>query len=238
MEKPLFLAEKPSPNLTPRRRSFRSVAYQKTMVFDFSKTFKTYDAKTYKKEDFTGTRCPRCYAAGRFKLHGSYRRHAAYWHMSKITCEFIEIKRIKCLSCKTTHAVMPGDLIPYKLLSLFIVLFILGLFYLEGEPVLKIAEAGGFSFQFIYSALYAYRKHASGISQYFREASAGDVPPTLDDAGIVSLIREPFLEFQSGYIELNKRPCFMCKFFNSAKAPPIGRLAPIPPPVGSNITLE
>jgi len=202
------------------------------MVFDFSKTFKTYDAKTYKKEDFTGISCPRCYAAGRFKLHGSYRRHAAYWYMSKITCELFEIKRIRCLSCKTTHAVMPGDLIPYKLLSLFVVLLILSLFYLEEEPVQKIAEAWGFSFQFIYSALYAFRKYATGITQYYREASVGDVPHALDYAGIVSLIRKPFLEFQSGYIEFNKRPCFMCKFFYSVKAPSIGRMAPILPPGG------
>jgi len=199
------------------------------MVFDFSKICKTYDAKIYKKSDFAKTSCPKCPAVGRFKLYGSYQRHVLYFIDQGLIYKYIEIKRIMCCSCKTTHAVMPGDIIPYKLLSLFIVLFIIILFYVEKTPVLKIAAGWNFSFQFIYYSLAVYQIHATRIYQYFRETSRRVIPPELDDAGIVSLIKEPYTIFQSGYIKLNKRPCFMCKFFDSIKAPPVGLMPPVLP---------
>ena len=204
------------------------------MIYDFSKRCKTYDADSYKRADFSETRCPKCHAVGRFKLHGSYHRHVLYFVKLLLTYEFIKIKRIKCLSCKTTHAVMPGDIIPYKLLSLFVVLFILNLFYVDRTPVLKIAAAWDFSFQFIYSALSAFRKFAPSIYLYFREVSRGLIRSGLGLAGIFSLIQKPFLGFQASYLESNKRPCFMCKFFNNANAPPIGRLVPVLPPGGQS----
>jgi len=202
------------------------------MVFDFSKTCKTYDANSYKNSDFAVTRCPGCYAVGRFKLHGSYHRHAMYFGEHELICEFYEIKRIKCLSCKTTHAVMPGDIIPYKLLTLLVMIFILVLFYLEKNPVLKIAEEWKFSYQLIYSAIAVFLIYASRIYLYFKEVSHGIIRHGLNEAGIVALIKKPYTEFQSGYLELNKRPCFMCKFFNRPGAPPSGRMAPPLPPGG------
>jgi len=232
MEKPLFLAEKPSPNLFPRHRGDRFDAHQSIMVFDFSKTCKTYEAKSYKKEDFIWTHCPGCPAVGRFKLYGSYYRHAIYFGGSELIYEYMEIKRIMCLSCKATHAVMPGDIIPYKLLTLFVLLLILGLVYLEKTPVLKIAEAWKFSHQFIYSAIAAFLMHAARIYLYFKEASRGAIPHGLGDAGIVALIKKTYAIFQSGYLGSYKRPCFMCKFFDRPGAPPTGQMAPLQPPGG------
>jgi hypothetical protein len=192
------------------------------MVYDFSKVCNTYDPKTYNRSDFAATHCPKCPAIGRFNLHGSYHRHVLSFNTRELVHKYIEIKRIMCLSCKTTHAVMPGDIIPYKLLSLIVVLFVLSLLYSAKMPVLKIAVEWGFSFQFIYSTLAAFCKHVPSIYQHFKELSRGTIRLDLDDAGVLSLIREPIIGFQSGYIEFNKRPCFMCKFFNSAKAPPVG----------------
>ena len=199
------------------------------MVFDFSKICKTYDAKTYKRSGFAATRCPNCPAVGRFSLHGSYHRHVLYFTKQELAYKFIEIKRIKCLSCETTHAVMPGDIIPYKLLSLLVVLFILTMIYIKKATVLKVAAIWGFSYQFIYSILYAFQKHAQRIYQYFRETSHGIIQPNFDGTGILSLIQKPYTRFQSGYIEFNKRPCFMCKFLGAASAPPIGRMPPALP---------
>jgi hypothetical protein len=224
MEKPLFPGRKTFSKSPLTALTEYINAYQKIMVYDFSKVCKTYDAKSYRRLDFATTRCPKCPAIGRFNLHGSYHRHVLYFDMRELVHRYIEIKRVKCCSCKTTHAVMPGDIIPYKLLSLFVVLFVLDLYYLSEMPVLKIATALGFSFQFIYSALAAFRRHAAGIYQYFKEITRGTVRLGLDEAGVLSLIRKPVTDFQSSYIKFNKRPCFMCKFLTSPKAPPVGRM--------------
>jgi ribosomal protein S27E len=200
------------------------------MVYDFSKKSNTYNAKSYKKADFTSTRCPKCHAVGQFNLHGSYYRYIVFFVMLDLVYKHIEIKRIRCLFCGATHAVMPGDLIPYKLLSLFAALYILSSYYLDRVPVLKIAAAWRFSFQFIYSSLTAFRLHSSRIYQYFWKASNGGIQAGLDDAGIMALIREPYMGFQSGYTESNRRPCFMCKFFNKANGPPSGVFIPFTAP--------
>jgi len=197
------------------------------MIFDFSKTFKTYDADSYKKEFLSATRCPKCRAVGRFNLHGSYHRYAAYFDKAELVRRRVKIRRVRCRSCKSTHAVMPGDLIPYAFLSLFVTILILAMFYLKKVAVLKIADTWGFSHQFIYSVLFSFRLHADRIYQYFRETSSPPPDAGLDYAGITALISKPFIEFQSGYVQLNRRPCFMCKFFYKSDAVHIGLTAPM-----------
>jgi hypothetical protein len=122
---------------------------------------------------------------------------------------------------------MPGDIIPYLFLSLCAVIFILKLFYQSKVPVLKIALELGFSYQYLYSVLHSYRKHVPWITIYLRETSQCAPGVGVGGEGAISNIREPYTSFQSGYIRRNKRPCFMCKFFGSAKAPPVGFL-PLP----------
>jgi hypothetical protein len=185
--------------------------------------------KNLQKVGLCGDALPKLSCCRTLNLHGSYNRHVLYFAKQELVYKFIEIKRIKCLSCETTHAVMPGDIIPYKLLSLLVVLFILTMIYIKKAAVLKVAAIWGFSYQFIYSILYAFQKHAQRIYQYFRETSHGIIQPNLDGTGILSLIQKPYTRFQSGYVEFNKRPCFMCKFLGAASAPPIGRMPPALP---------
>jgi hypothetical protein len=162
-------------------------------------------------------------------MHGSYWRYAIYFKGfdgDEIICKLMGIKRIKCVSCRTTHAVMPGDIIPYEALTLFVIMYILALFYLKKIPVLKIAKGWDFSFQFIYCVLRIFHIHMNNIRQYIREVSPEDIPAVFDASGILALIKNPYIKFQSGYIGINRRPCFMCKFFNGRGAPPIGVYAP------------
>ena len=178
------------------------------------------------------TRCPKCRAVGRFTLHGSYLRHAVYFQGLEAVCELVKIKRVRCLSCKSTHGVMPGDLVPYRLLSLFVVMFILISIIIRETPVLKIAKAWDFSFQFLYSVLSAFHIHINIIHQYFMETAPMSGPLTPGAASVLSLVREPYIIFQAGYTKLNHRPCFMCKFHNKGGAPPIGGLTSKLPPGG------
>jgi hypothetical protein len=195
------------------------------MIFDFSCTCKTNSKDIYKKESFINTSCPKCPAIGRFNLHGSYSRYVAYFEKFELVHKLMDVKRIKCLSCKSTHAVMPGDLIPYRLLSLFVVIFILASVYLKRIPVLKISDVWNFSFQFVYTVIYAFRMHISRIHQYFNETVYGTALFPIAPGQVLALIQKPYISFQSGYTKLNRRPCFMCKFFNRGGAPPIGIMA-------------
>jgi len=196
------------------------------MVYDFHQICKTYDKNIYNREYFKGTPCPACPAVGRFKMHGSYWRYAIYFEDDEIIHILMEIKRIICVSCRTTHAVLPGDIIPYKALSLYVFIFILVSFYLRKKPVLEIAKKLDFSFQLIYSVMRVFQTHINNIRQYIREMSSEDIPDIFDVCSVLTLIKKPYTKFQYGYIVANRRPCFMCKFFNRRGAPPIGISAP------------
>jgi len=197
------------------------------MILDFSKICNTYDIDSYTKKCFENTSCPNCPAVGRFNLHGSYRRHIVFFLDDKLHYEHMEIKRVRCLSCRSTHAVMPGDLIPYKLLSFFVFMFVLNECLVIKTPVLKVAERIKHSYQFIYSCLRTFFIYKNNIHQYFKETSPTEIPPGTGNTDVIELIKEPYLEFQSGFTKHNRRPCFMRKFFNRGHRPNIGIYKPL-----------
>jgi len=194
------------------------------MIYDFSRICKTYSENFYTRDFFNETSCPRCRARGRFNLHGSYSRHVVYFDKCKLVEELIKIKRIRCRSCESTHAVLPGDIIAYKLLSLFVQLSILFSFYLKEIPVLKLASKLDFSFQYIYLCLKSFLIYVNNIHQLFRETKP-KITCALESKSVLSLIDPPYIIFQRKFLELNNRPCFMCKFYASGSGPPIGILS-------------
>lgn len=58
--------------------------------------------------------CPSCGVTGNWANHGSYTRHLVTQEQDEI----ITINRLKCLSCGSTHALLPPDVVPYKHFSL------------------------------------------------------------------------------------------------------------------------
>ena len=196
------------------------------MVYDFHRICKTYNKNLYTKEYFAATPCPKCPAIGRFKMYGFYQRYVMYFSRGDLVYVKIDIKRIMCKSCKSTHAVMPGDIIPYKLLSLFVVMLLLISCIVEEAPVLRVANKYGLSFQIVNFYLNAFSLFRSRIHQYFKETSPTDTPLAADRKSIVGLIKKPYAVFQHGYIAMNRRPCFMSKFLDGTGAPPIGIHAP------------
>lgn len=210
------------------------------MIYDFSQVCKTYKKNFYTADFFTDTSCPKCGAIGRFKLYGSYARYIIYFSDFKVVNTAIDIKRIMCKSCKTTHAVLPGDIIAYELLSLFVFLFVLISFHIKKVPVLRMASKLHFSFQFIYATLNTFVVFVNSIHQFFKETSPGDTSSISTSFKVLELIKlyNPYTQFQYNYIKLNKRPCFMCKFFTGGKHPPVGIIRISSPLKGSNITIE
>ena len=57
--------------------------------------------------------CPKCGARGRFAPHGRYKRNLVTLIFDIPFDTIIEIKRVRCRSCKSTHAIIPFDVVPY-----------------------------------------------------------------------------------------------------------------------------
>jgi len=223
MEKPILRQETFSKSTT---QCNNVASNNKAMLYDSSHICKTYNKDFYTREFFLNTACPACGSIGRFNLHGFYRRYVVYFKERRLIHKQIDIKRVMCRSCKTTHAVLPIDIIAYRLLSLFVFLFVLFSFYLKKTPVLALADKFGFSFQFIYSVLHSFWKHMDLIHLFFRMAVPAQAPLTPSPTKLLKLIGafKPRMKFQYDYISENKRPCFMCKFFDGSRGPPVGRI--------------
>jgi hypothetical protein len=202
----------------------------KAMIYDFKHICKTYDKNFYTREYFNSTRCPKCRAIGRFYLHGSYSRYIVYFNKNELVHGSIEIKRIRCCSCDVTHAVLPGDIIAYKLLSFFVMIAVLFNFYLKKISVLKLAARFNFSFQFIYLCLKTFKIYVNKIHQFFRQTEPNTTPESFEACIVLNLIQHPYMVYQYKFVKLNNSPCFMCKFHKGVRGPPIGILdIKIPP---------
>ena len=58
--------------------------------------------------------CPVCGAVGLFILYGHYKRFVIIDDISSGECKIqIPIQRIQCTQCKSTHALLPINFVPY-----------------------------------------------------------------------------------------------------------------------------
>ena len=162
-------------------------------------------------------------------MHGSYSRYVVYFKEHKLIHTQIDIKRVLCRSCGVTHAVLPIDIIAYRLLSLLVCLFILFEYYLKKTPALGLADHINGSFQFIYSVLHAFQKHASLIHLFFRRTAPARAPEVPCPVALLKRIDSfnPLRKFQQDYLSENNRPCLMCKFFDGGGGPTIGSVPPL-----------
>ena len=69
--------------------------------------------------DLLSLHCPVCGAVGLFILYGHYKRFVIIDDISSGDCKIeIPVQRIQCTQCKSTHALLPTNFVPYTLSSL------------------------------------------------------------------------------------------------------------------------
>ena len=77
--------------------------------------------KTGPGGNLSGVECPRCRCAGNFTGHGRYTRTVVF----KGREEAVEVRRVRCASCRATHSIIPEGVVPYKAYSELFVLAVL-----------------------------------------------------------------------------------------------------------------
>ena len=65
--------------------------------------------------------CPRCGCRGNYVAHGSYLRHVVHRGRE----ERVVVRRVRCASCMSTHALIPPGVVPYRQFSEGLVLAVL-----------------------------------------------------------------------------------------------------------------
>lgn len=74
--------------------------------------------------DLLSLHCPICGAVGLFILYGHYKRFVVTDDISTDCRIVIPIQRIQCKQCKSTHALLPTNFIPYSQFTYLLVYYI------------------------------------------------------------------------------------------------------------------
>jgi len=146
------------------------------MITDYRYTHTTYSDLT--KDDLSEYDCPNpdCHAKHRTKYYSHYKRHVISLNADVLKAifdadseidtetlcdmkdmlfydELLDIFRVKCESCNTTHAILPGDVVPFRQFSLLTMLAIVKVMYHREHSIEKTSEHLRLSWQFMLALL-------------------------------------------------------------------------------------
>ncbi len=184
------------------------------MIIDFNHSIKDYDEIL----NFYGIWDYECPNPGcRSKQH-PMRRHAKYgrilvlWDPDSGTLkdEQMEVLRLKCCSCGTTHAVLPMDAIPFFSYSIQAFLALAALCMGTGCSVPKTEKKTGVSCQLLYRFVLIFHKFARQLVIFLRMEGMWDGTPQPSDRQIIPLLYEkPPPWPQSSFFHRFRIPLFL-----------------------------
>ena len=162
------------------------------MITDYQYSHTTYSELS--KDDLNEYDCPKCGARHSTKYYSHYERYVTTLDLNVLTailgadieqgnidtepfCEtaggpfndtLLDIFRVKCESCNTTHAILPGDVVPYRRFSLLTMLAIVKVMYHREYCIEKTAKHMQLSWQYMLALLNQWVSHLSGMALLMR----------------------------------------------------------------------
>jgi transcription elongation factor Elf1 len=126
------------------------------MIIDFNVNYNNYNERVLNNYLLFTYKCPKCGAKHSCIRHASYERNICFINADhNIISKKMNILRVKCNSCKSTHAILPNDIIPYCIYSFSFILSVLKDYYIDNDKISDICS----NYSIIISAyLYFYIK--------------------------------------------------------------------------------
>lgn len=171
-------------------------------------------SKDYKKEilncgrsfDYT---CPKCGAKANFYRHGTYSRSVTYLSdTGEVLFETLDILRIQCQSCDSTHGILPSDAIPFQVYSLPVVLFLCGEIFINKASIRSTARKMGCAVQTVCQKLSLLKRCLALIEFFLRQASLYTAAVSVPPAQALALLLSPDMKFSS-YYRCHGHPLFL-----------------------------
>ena len=135
-----------------------------------SSIIESYD-NSLKELNLNKTVCPKCKAKGCFKAHGWYDRHVIALLDNQVIHEIIMVKRVKCQSCKSTHALLPSFILPYHSYTYSVILKCLDEKVICKRKIHEITDLMGISFQLLYTWMKRFKsQHAQSFFVFVKNA--------------------------------------------------------------------
>jgi len=204
------------------------------MITDYRYSHTTYSELS--KEDLTEYDCPntKCGAKHSTKYYSHYERHVISLDIDALIAIFdvkglidtetilnitdqlfndkmLDVFRVKCESCKTTHAVLPGDVVPYRQFSLLTMLAIVKVVCYRKDTIEKTAQHLQLSWQYMLALLNQWTNHLSDMALLMRAVYQEHINELIVDAGkkILSFVCGHRDSFPQNYQKEHKKIIFM-----------------------------
>jgi len=204
------------------------------MITDYRYSHTTYSELS--KEGLTEYDCPNpnCGAKHRTKYYSHYERHVISLDIDALTAilnaedgidtetlrdmkdqlysdKILDIFRVKCESCNTTHAILPGDVVPYRQFSLLTMLAIVKEVCHRKHTIEKTAQHLQLSWQYMLALLNQWTSHLSDMALLMRVVYQEHINELIADAGkkILSFFCGHRDSFPQDYQKEHKKIIFM-----------------------------
>ena len=192
------------------------------MIIDNRVNFNTYREKildNYSQLDYV---CPKCGAKHSLIRHAIYERNVCYIDNGNNICDNkIQVLRLKCKSCNSTHAILPNDVIPYCIYSFSIIIDILIKHFINNKKVLAIGNELIISFQLIYSLIKRFQKFVKSCLLVLKSLGfdnvSTEIPQILE---AINQYKNNHNDFLHQYF-LNSKWIFLMTKFHNILSPPI-----------------
>lgn len=137
--------------------------------------------------------CPCCGSKNSLTRHAKYERYICLFENNVFVCHTITILRLKCKSCNTTHAILPVNVIPYKIFSFTIIRICLTKYFIEGMSGPEISLMYKISVQMVYLFIKEYRDEQASCINFLR-ANNIEIPKetSKDPKNVMSFLNNHF----------------------------------------------
>lgn len=188
---------------------------------DFTLNFNNYNENVLNFYGFWSYRCPSCNAFHSFTRHATYSRNICFFYFGRIEEHKINILRLLCNSCDTTHAILPADTVPYLIYSFSCIICILIKRFVNEESILEISNKNQISYQLIYLFLKRFITHFNPCITFLRVFLAVQLEFSSPFKDVVSTIVMHFniIDFQRKYLNYSKLVFLMMRKQNILSKP-------------------
>jgi uncharacterized protein DUF6431 len=138
------------------------------MIIDFDVDIKNYIENILNFFGFWKYVCPCCGSINSLVRHAKYERYICLFENNVFVCRTIIILRLKCKSCNTTHAILPIDVIPYKIFSFTCIRICLTGYFIEEMSGPEISFMYRISVQMVYLFIKEYRDEQAACINFLR----------------------------------------------------------------------
>ena len=181
------------------------------MIIENSIKSKNYNEKNI---DASKYKCPKCKAKNSMIRHAYYLRFIISFFIGCFATSRLRILRVKCTSCGSTHAILPGDLIPYKQFDYSSFISVLEKYFSDGLSGYELSKEYNVSFQTIYSFINTFLSFKEDTFVTLKIMKLADNLFKARPSKLMKLIRNNFTfnEFAFKFSEHNNWPFLMTKF--------------------------